>query len=1199
MADQDDSASNPQYDPMVDSSLPSPKPNTGASVPDDQPVSSQPWVNSLGDQANAPGNDAITPTLSPVDFLAPEAVEGLAGATEALAPQAGRLMADDAGVLRLPGQGLVPSQAAAGFTDGTEAAKALMEKTHAATLTGEASHDQYVAAYDKYVAAMDKATRHLAQLKARPGSMARRFADGGDVSPMTADQTQTAFDKASGPDSALPDLPQPQQTPQPDAAPSGAVLNMFNPGGELVGVAQEQAHDAMSQGYELPTAQQLHDHVNDAKYGGFGQQSIAALEGAASANTFGLSTGLEKAAGIDPEDIEGRRTTGYGHTIGEIGGIGASLLTGAGEANLLSKAGGAAAKLAGLGEGASIAAKIGSAAVRGAAENSLFEGGNEVSKMFSQNADPGDAIERAIPAMGLAGLVGAGIGGVAAGVVSPLWKAASESKLAASLKGLTGALGGVEGEAVTPETVVDGALDRLGLKDSIAPDIRARLMDKPAFMEASTTLEQRGVINSSSSEHLENLNNTRDLMTKTQANALGAEPGDIAGKGEIDKYAAGRTAGEAAAQHAEDLVGPLGKQYDAFGEQFADKPLVPSIADKTESFQDFTNRSYDNLRGAQRELSKALESRDPGAAIEAQAKVKDAQSVLKQTLSDAQAPGTTDSLSQNLAALAKDEGWLGSPSSDIMREYGRVQKELPLQKTLSDLTNYIKQVGQNTASKLPFGQSDPVERAGGLMKKVLRQAESDEIARHVGAEGGQEAVDSYRQLQQHFKAAADIIEPLTDQLGIHSSISGAPKAIRAMSAEAGERVLQRLSGKNDAAWLENLQKNFPNAANVIRKNHVDNLLAASKQGDGLSSQKLMTNLFNSNSISPQLRDFIASPEAQADIKAAHSIVEALKDPNHNFSNTSPVAEKLGRGGLSTAISFASALSGHNPAVSWVLGHLGESLGKSVPDAIRLAALKYAGTAKPPNASAFKAAVDIIGKTIRGNDLAENAAKAVFEDGGKVIPDSKLPTEAMRDKLDAKLTKFQKDQSDLANPGSDVAHYLPQHATAIAETSTRAVNYLNTLKPSAQRLSPLDPPLEPSDIQKDRYNSALDIANQPLSVLQHIKDGTLTVTQVQDIQAMYPKLYTNLVQKLTNHMNNQLADKEPVSYETRIGLSLFLGHPMDSTLTPEAIQAAQPVPAAPPAQGQATSPKKSTSKLGKLPNDYMTQAQRAEKDRGKE
>jgi hypothetical protein len=65
--------------------------------------------------------------------------------------------------------------------------------------------------------------------------------------------------------------------------------------------------------------------------------------------------------------------------------------------------------------------------------------------------------------------------------------------------------------------------------------------------------------------------------------------------------------------------------------------------------------------------------------------------------------------------------------------------------------------------------------------------------------------------------------------------------------------------------------------------------------------------------------------------------------------------------------------------------------------------------------------------------------------------------------------------------------------------------------------------------------------------------------------------------------------EEVSYRAKQGISILMGSPMDSSMTPMAIQAAQGVFMNQAMQKQAamTKPKKSTSKLTNVADNYMT------------
>jgi hypothetical protein len=76
----------------------------------------------------------------------------------------------------------------------------------------------------------------------------------------------------------------------------------------------------------------------------------------------------------------------------------------------------------------------------------------------------------------------------------------------------------------------------------------------------------------------------------------------------------------------------------------------------------------------------------------------------------------------------------------------------------------------------------------------------------------------------------------------------------------------------------------------------------------------------------------------------------------------------------------------------------------------------------------------------------------------------------------------------------------------------------------------------------------------------------------------------LLQSMTDHLHNG----ETVPYKMRQGMSMFLGTPLDSTMTPSAIMAAQGVFMAQAQSKQAAmAPKGKASKLDKVSDNYLT------------
>ena len=149
---------------------------------------------------------------------------------------------------------------------------------------------------------------------------------------MTPEQLDASF-------AQLTAHPLPTHLPQaqaPAAAQPTGPVNVVNPEGKIVSIDGSEMKAALEEGYTPATPDQVDHHFKEEKYGTAGQQLKTAAEGAASAATFGLSTGLEVATGLaKPEDIQNRREINPGsHAIGQGAGLVATaLVPGLGEAS--------------------------------------------------------------------------------------------------------------------------------------------------------------------------------------------------------------------------------------------------------------------------------------------------------------------------------------------------------------------------------------------------------------------------------------------------------------------------------------------------------------------------------------------------------------------------------------------------------------------------------------------------------------------------------------------------------------------------------------------------------------------------------------------------------------------------------------------------------------------------------------------------
>lgn len=1021
-------------------------------------------------------------------------------AQHSLATAAGTIAPVEAGAA----QGLIPkAQTALGMQAapiaGVEGATALSNATEQGLASGLTTPAQMQAATNAKSRAMDFA--------ARTAKGRKNFAEGG-----------------------MTEAPA-QPTPEAPAPPEG--VNVINPSGDLVSIDPQDLQGALNSGYQHATPEHIEAYQRHEKYGGLGQQALAGAEGAASAATFGASTAAEVASGLTtPEDIRQRREEHPGtHMIGQgTGLIGSSLLLpGAGAAGALEAAGAGAAKMVGLGAAEGALAKIGSGVVKSAAENALFQSGDEVSKMFSGASDPSHPVETALTDIGLAGVIGGGFG-----TVSPLWKATIGGKLSGLLKGITDKTGGIEG--AQPDAV-ESLIHKTGI--DIAPEVRAALSNNPELQQAAKTLEQSDTTKSGLA-YQESLNNFKKQASESMVRAFGKDPEAVAGM-EMSKYEAGKKIGKDLAAEYDAQVKPISAAYDEIASKYKGIDLEPTLPE--------------------------------------------------------QAPGTLDKISEGLGKLADTEGWTKSPGDPIVKQFNEVVKELPLQKTAADLDKFIKNVG----NRFPWNPMDgSMYRAGRMIKEVLRNAQDELIGKAIGSEEGEAALAQYQATRRAYAAQSEIRDAIDSRLHAKGSTSGYGKAVREMAQTDGETLLNRISGKNDADLLNILQKHLPNTAESLKSYHIDNLIqtavSKAKAGETFNSAALIKAL---DSMSPEMRAFAVPAKAAEQVKAVGSLLEQLNRLPHNFSNSARVMDSLLNHVPGSALGLATAISTHNPVLALLAGGLAKYIGRDVPDAIRLSMLKFMGSSKSIEPGAFKSMVDFAHNVSKGENLVVNATKNLFKAGKDVIPQARIPSESDRKKLDKNLKAAQDSPQSMMKVGGDIGHYLPEHATAVAQLAANAANFLNGIRPNMQPKSPLDTKHEPSLMQKAAYNRALDIAQQPLMVVDAIKRGTLTPSDVLAVKTLYPGLYQRLSEKITAGAIEAVHKGEAIPYKQRVGMSMFLGQPLDSTMSPESIMSAQPMaPQGPqqqqqPQQGMA---KKSANALNKLAPSARTPGQTSEQRR---
>lgn len=1033
--------------------------------------------------------------------------------------------------------------------------------------------------------------------------------------------------------------------------------------GEHYTASADDVHKMIEQGFRQPDAKELKGLTDYAKYSSTGEQLKTAAEGLASGIAGSLAPLAERALGIDPEDIRAREEVNpWFHGLSEAAGLIGSTAAGFGAGAVIEKAGIKAATALGIGA-TKVSERVGSAAVRAAVEGMVFQAGDETSKLILN--DPAQRVDTAAINIGLAGLIGAGVGAGLTGT-HELWKMGPGAKLGQMLDDIKDRSTSVpktekasplhheqvSGEEfhskiqevmknpnplykanITPYSPEDysgfktflsadkksgyaikpngelisvfslekgrgiGLLDdavinkgassldafdinnklptlygrymdetsRLKFADEYAPsdwnyealgrpdvvmmslnpkklenlkpalmdippELKAVLAKNPKAQEAFSTLIESNT--KAGKELRETVQTFKQGMAKAAGETLGFDEAKLAGLADLSKAEVGTTIKDSLINSIESKIAPIAKAYDDFTEKFSGAAL--GLEERQQIVQKMVGIIEKNglTHGPNEEALK----------------------LVNKVISN------FDQMPKSQLAV---KSWKDVKPAEKLAEL-----------TAQDLRKYMQQL----RDMAPYGS--PLYQTGKEVRAALGETLDSVISKRASGEAA-DVFEKYLTTNKEYGAFKGLLEDLNDRLRMGKSAEyGVKGFINNLKSMAPEDAVQRLGLKGDVNLQSILGQHFPETAAVIKQQEIAALMKKTLK-DGVVDVKKLGDAIDK--LEPELKQYLFSGEQRETIKSLGDMLHSLP-ARMNPSGTARTLDALWKNVPSSATGLGAWLLGKNPLAGALLGALGRHLGTELPDAAKLTMLKFLGTDAATNPEAFKKAAKFIEAAIKGEQQLEKATKAVFFGGGLEVQSA---TAKQRDKLKEKVDEYSAEPEKLLNLES--SEYLEDQGAALGETAGRAVMYLASLRPNTEPQSPLDPPLKVSKAQEAAYNNALDIANNPAIVMEKVKNGTLTIQDIKHLSSLYPALYPRMQQKLMDQLIAYKTKGQAIPYKTKLGLSMFMGQPLDSSMQPQAIQANQPQAAQAP-QNQPPQPRHSTAKLSKAPLNSQTTSQ---------
>lgn len=367
---------------------------------------------------------------------------------------------------------------------------------------------------------------------------------------------------------------------------------------------------------------------------------------------------------------------------------------------------------------------------------------------------------------------------------------------------------------------------------------------------------------------------------------------------------------------------------------------------------------------------------------------------------------------------------------------------------------------------------------------------------------------------------------------------------------------------NDPEWISAM--NAKEATKGITETSLQGKMNAVMGGKNISARAMMSKLPGLNGMSiPEILDLIAVRQA---------FEKGAGMGSRNVNLLGGIGGVIGGaiGGIPGASVGAAAGAGagavidrKGPAIAAKLldkyvdsfGSLPEKAGLSTK-AARRALQMILGSDAHPSAEGFKAAAEYAETAGKGLSATKRAAKSVFKKGASMapVPNELIPSKEKIHSLDNRLKELQKNPTEMFAFGGQVGHYMPNHAESIAKIGSSATAALNAMRPQVPKNSPLDEDLEPSMASKANYHRNLSIAEQPLMLFQHVKNGTLTPQDMATAKNIYPGFVEHMKKELMDAMTDHLAEGHHIPHHLRRGIAALLEQPMDSTQTLQSMQA---------------------------------------------
>ena len=948
---------------------------------------------------------------------------------------------------------------------------------------------------------------------------------------------------------------------------------LIDPEGDPVAVPLDQAKELLKTGYSNPSSDQFQKILNATKFDTGLEQAKAVGQGLLK-GTIPV-VGGEIAESLFGDTQARAEVNPNLEMAAEVGGLIGSEMLGYGLGSMVAKAGKAVE--------ASIPAlkalgKMGASGARLGVENALITANDQAAKLIS-GEDPEQTAQSIAAEIGFSAGVGALFGAAGTGTLLAGKKGAqvvSDSKIAQGIKGM---LSGGEEEVAgqVPSSVKKMFNVFLGVPE----DVTEKYVAERAAVESAPEFEKirAHVLNyvdsvtekaDDAKATLTDLNSSfkeakRDILAELKLQGMEAKQAENIANTELKKAlsSAMKQVESKAYSKAPDIVRAIEKKVDTVSELSSDslgilddklEPLnltpvykeIDNIADDIRS--GIVGDSEKNALKVLEEKEKLIRAFPDGMA--APAKLKPAIQALDKITKYARNKADFD---QELnGALKRVRYELDQALKDHVPEYREAMK--PVAEIMENLNNLKKYGNERGAIKAINGLRNSTEQARDL--PVLRKLEElsgikflDDIEPYINKALKEETekllpeYEIFKKAEQEFNLIKDPVLKLERERALLAQLeeSALGKQLKQaeidlQSAKAMKQSLRQFSEagtegilkneKRAKLYREELLKLIPDMDEGSVKELSD--LAVVREAFGKGSAIGSRSTVGGGLLGGLLGLIVAGPLGAGVAAPLGGAIGMAVDK---------YGPRMAKGILDRYIDMYG---------------LKAATGNAPRSAIRLAVAKVLDQGREIAPDAFRAAV-------RAATLVYTAEKAMDTKVDAIIEGKKLekttPKVIDREKLKELVDEAKTNPHAFLNLEDSLSELMPDQSTMMTASIGRVVNFLSQLDASG-RVDSFGRKIPESLVESQEYDTALRIAEEPLSLLDKVASNEITEHEVMALQEMYPALYSKISQKLITKIADQSSEGRPVDYDTLLSVAIFTGQPLDGSMTSEAIASIQ-------------------------------------------